>query len=146
MLEIPTSYEPEVFLGDIEIAAVPPHFIHTSHLSDSRRVRSARRDHIWLDNFADEAIDLPPAGQIGDLHAVRVAGHDGNLYYRLDRLRSIETFVTCHDDRPKETACWHRFYQDGRMYSFTHGLDLIDQSSNMKKNLVNLFASFEVPH
>lgn len=144
LLEIPTIYEPVIFLGDIRIAAIPPSFAPAPDLPDEDRVQSARRDHIWLEHFADEAIASPPDNQVDDLQEVRVAEHDGPLYYRLDDRGNVETFVTCRDDGLEETACWHRFYRHGRMYSFKHGQGLIEQSTGMEQALFDLFASFDV--
>lgn len=50
--------------------------------------------------------------------------------------------LSCYGGRPIETACSHRFYRDGVMYSFDHSKELLPQYDEMENRLFELFQSF----
>lgn len=130
-------------LGYISIRATAPEFNDPNiFLNLSSSVQFGSRD--WINGLGKDIINAKPTGTLNDLIEVLNEENGVDWYYNLNSKNEIRTIIGCYDGREKETACQHRFYREGAMYSFDHSRSLLAISSNMEVRLYQLIKSFEV--
>lgn len=142
-LKIKKAYAPQISSNYISIAARAPDFSPALRergvLYASKEVRSVE----WMKRLQNRHENVFPSGKVGDLYAIKSESDQEDWYYRYDESGELLTVVGCYASRPPNTACQHRFYKDGAMYTFDHSADLLSQSDEMEGRLFALFESFK---
>ncbi len=142
-LRIQNSYQPSWTNAYLSIAAIVPDFPPTERVAGGPYASMAIRGRTWLQNLAGRSVpDLLP-GHTSALIEARDGKYGDQIFYRTNGSGEILTLVNCYDSRPIEIRCQHRFYRDGRMYSFDHSRELLGQSHQMEERLIQVFSSFE---
>jgi hypothetical protein len=140
-LKIPKEYAPRVSSNSIFLTAEAPSFkpAKRERLYAGMEVRSRE----WMESLHKDYESLPPTGKIGNLNEIKNAQNGMDWYYRFNKNGQLETVAGCYSSHTPETACSHRFYRNGAMYTFYHGRELLANSDEMEKNLFDLFESLK---
>ena len=143
-LRIPSAYQPRMSNTYLSIAAVAPDFSPTprarGNLYPSIQITGRR----GFQSSVGQILRATPSGTIGNLIEVEDGLYGGTTYYRLNADGQISTLIGCYESRAREARCQHRFYRDGRMYSFDHSIESLPRSSEMEERLIDTFSSFVI--
>lgn len=143
-LKIPEEYSPFVSNNYISIAVQAPNFKAVPRESGHLYANMEMGSKEWMEALHKNYESLPPTGKIGNLSEIENAAAHIDWYYRFNDDHQLVTVAGCYSaGRPSETACQHRFYREGAMYTFDHNKELLSQSNEMERKLFDLFQSFK---
>ena len=142
-LKIPKEYAPHVSSNYISIAVQAPSFDPVTREKGRLYASMEVRSREWMENLHKDYEGLPITGKIGNLNEIKNAKNGIDWYYRFNENSQLETVAGCYSSRTPETACQHRFYRNGAMYTLDHSRELLPQSDEMERILFNLFESFK---
>jgi len=129
--------------GYISIRTKAPEFLVAPKLGNlfpSIHVRNRN----WINGLGNRIIDIQSSGTLHGLTMVKNGKSGVDRFYELNPDGEINTIIACYSSRQKETACQHRFYRGGIMYTFDHSRSLLANSSYMQERFHQLIDSFEV--
>lgn len=144
-LEIPSKFSPSSWTKSLSISTVSPDFKAVPREKFKLYPSIEVRDNSFLINSAKDYMHGRKDEFIGSWEDFKNLNNDYKKYLKFSihtAENKIITFIRCFEEKDGSRSCQHRFYRDGKMYSFNHDANFLPQSQDMEDRLYDLFKSF----